>query len=208
MRASRVSVHTIFAVALVGGASLFVRGVAFADDKPQPPAPPAKPAAPAPPAAPAAAASQPAGQRGGFDLRNMGDMLVKGLEESPGCLGVERARTVSGKFVIFAWFENKKAAMAWYNNPVHVGMMGAMAGGGTPGYVPMKHISDDCGPLLAVASLVPPAPAADGAAPSGPSLAIEVYESKSAAIVTDSKARFSPTKVGELFEARTPKAAK
>src|SRR5262245_51088535 len=30
------------------------------------------------------------------------------LKATPGCLGVESARTSSGKQVIFAWFENKK----------------------------------------------------------------------------------------------------
>ena len=39
---------------------------------------------------------------------------MKGLRETPGCLGVEAARTQTGKNVIFAWFENKAAAMAWY----------------------------------------------------------------------------------------------
>ncbi|MDT4898958.1 MAG: hypothetical protein QOH25_4035 [Acidobacteriota bacterium] len=36
--------------------------------------------------------------------------LVAGLKATPGCLGVETARTDSGKSVIFAWFEDKKAA--------------------------------------------------------------------------------------------------
>lgn len=32
--------------------------------------------------------------------------LVAALKKSPGCLGVETARTASGKAVIFAWFED------------------------------------------------------------------------------------------------------
>lgn len=35
--------------------------------------------------------------------------LVAALKATPGCLGVETARTGSGKQVIFAWFENKDA---------------------------------------------------------------------------------------------------
>src|SRR5262245_39549935 len=48
-----------------------------------------------------------AGPLGGLDL-------VKGLKETPGCLGVETARTSSGKNVIFAWFEGKEAVIDWY----------------------------------------------------------------------------------------------
>ena len=43
----------------------------------------------------------------------------RGTPASPGCLGVEVAKTASGKSVIFAWFEDKKAALAWYKNDVH-----------------------------------------------------------------------------------------
>jgi hypothetical protein len=32
--------------------------------------------------------------------------LVGPLKATPGCLGVETARTASGKMVIFAWFED------------------------------------------------------------------------------------------------------
>jgi hypothetical protein len=38
-------------------------------------------------------------QRGFPDLK-----LVEGLQATPGCLGVETARTAGGKQVIFAWF--------------------------------------------------------------------------------------------------------
>ena len=40
--------------------------------------------------------------------------LVGALKATPGVFGVETARTQSGKQVIFAWFENKKAALTWY----------------------------------------------------------------------------------------------
>jgi hypothetical protein len=36
------------------------------------------------------------------------------LRATAGCPGVETAQTTSGKQVIFAWFEDKKAALAGY----------------------------------------------------------------------------------------------
>ena len=45
--------------------------------------------------------------------------LVGALKATPGVLGVETARTSGGKQVIFAWFENKKAALAWYCGDTH-----------------------------------------------------------------------------------------
>src|SRR5690242_18679538 len=45
--------------------------------------------------------------------------LVGGLKETPGCLGVETARTASGKACIFAWFEDKKALLGWYYSKMH-----------------------------------------------------------------------------------------
>src|SRR5262245_24256612 len=45
--------------------------------------------------------------------------LVAGLKATPGCLGVELARTQSGKQAIFAWFENKQAALKWYYSTTH-----------------------------------------------------------------------------------------
>ena len=50
------------------------------------------------------------------------------VKASPGCLGVETAMTNSGKMVIFAWFENKKAALAWYYSQPHQ-MLTKMSGG-------------------------------------------------------------------------------
>src|SRR5262247_79739 len=45
--------------------------------------------------------------------------LVGMLKATPGCLGVDAARTMSGKQVIFAWFENKKALLNWYYSAGH-----------------------------------------------------------------------------------------
>jgi len=78
--------------------------------------------------------------------------LVGPLKATPGCLGVETARTASGKMVIFAWFEDKKAALRWYNSEMHQQLV-RMAGPPESGHVPLAGIADDSGPILAIASL-------------------------------------------------------
>src|SRR5439155_21909338 len=64
-----------------------------------------------------------AGQTSAPPQRPAGQDLVGALKASPGCLGVETARTASGKQVIFAWFENKKAVLTWYYSDTHVALM-------------------------------------------------------------------------------------
>src|SRR3981189_1016321 len=45
--------------------------------------------------------------------------VVSAAKAWPGCLGVERGQMSSGKRVIFAWYENKKALVRWYHSEVH-----------------------------------------------------------------------------------------
>jgi hypothetical protein len=78
--------------------------------------------------------------------------LTGGLKATPGCLGVETARTASGKMVIFAWFEDKKAALRWYNSEMHQQVM-RMTAPPDPSHVPLAGIAEDSGPILAIASL-------------------------------------------------------
>jgi hypothetical protein len=78
--------------------------------------------------------------------------LVGELKKTPGVLGVDAARTMSGKYVIFAWFENKKAVVDWYYSPTHMGVMKAFAGPG-PYRKPLEHVKDDKTPILVIASL-------------------------------------------------------
>jgi hypothetical protein len=77
--------------------------------------------------------------------------LVAGLKKTPGCLGVELARTISGKQVIFAWFENRKAVLNWYRSEMHQQVMNDFF----PSYVPRKPLKDvpDDGPIMAIASI-------------------------------------------------------
>jgi hypothetical protein len=81
-----------------------------------------------------------------------GDGLVKALKESPGCLGVETARTASGKSVIFAFFENKKALMKWYFSPTHRELIESLGADYDGKRKPMEGVPDDV-PVMAVASI-------------------------------------------------------
>lgn len=78
--------------------------------------------------------------------------LPKAIRNTPGCLGVETAKTDSGKDVIFAWFENKKAVEKWYYSKTHQGSMKRFfpEGGASK---PLKGVPDDSGPILTIASI-------------------------------------------------------
>ena len=81
-----------------------------------------------------------------------GNALIAGLKATPGCLGVETARTMSGKNVIFAWFEDKKAVLNWYYSDTHQRAMKAAFPGNQP-RKPLADVPDDSGPIMAVASI-------------------------------------------------------
>ena len=78
--------------------------------------------------------------------------LVGALKATPGCLGVETARTASGKQVIFAWFENKKAVLNWYNSETHRQVMKQFFPERDHAK-PLKDVPDDSGPIMAIASI-------------------------------------------------------
>jgi hypothetical protein len=99
--------------------------------------------------------------------------LVAGLKATPGCLGVEIARTTSGKQVIFAWFENKKAALAWYYSDMHRGVAKGFFPN-APERTPMADIPDDGQPIMAIASLTPAPAGAETKMPFS-QIAIELY---------------------------------
>ncbi len=79
--------------------------------------------------------------------------LVGALKATPGVLGVDAAQTMSGKQVIFAWFENKQAVMNWYTSPVHHKLMNSFSSDGRRPDGPLAGIKDDSGPILCIASL-------------------------------------------------------
>lgn len=79
--------------------------------------------------------------------------LPSAIAETEGCLGVELAQTMSGKNVIFAWFENKKAAERWYWSETHTNAM--TFAGVTPGaHKVMANVPDE-GPIMVIASFAP-----------------------------------------------------
>ncbi len=130
-------------------------------------------------------AAQPpaAAQRGGFPD------LVGALKATPGVLGVDAGRTQSGKQVIFAWFENKKAAMNWYYSDVHRSLQKQFAGN-SPARTPMADIPDDGSPIMAIASLTfSGAPTAENPFPVS-QIAIELYKPLPGGLAAGG--RFSP----------------
>jgi hypothetical protein len=101
--------------------------------------------------------------------------LVGALKATPGCLGVETARTSSGKQVIFAWFENKSAAMKWYMSDVHQDVMKRFLPDFHSGRKPLADVTDDNAPILAIASVTFNDKAGEGQSPFK-QIAIELYQ--------------------------------
>jgi len=102
--------------------------------------------------------------------------LVAGLKATPGCLGVETARTASGKQVIFAWFENKKAVLRWYSSETHQKAMKMAFPDHTPGE-PLKGVPDNDSPIMAVASLtLGDKPEVEGTSLPIKQISIELYQ--------------------------------
>jgi hypothetical protein len=79
--------------------------------------------------------------------------LVGALKATPGCLGVETAKTDSGKQVIFAWFEDKNAVLTWYYSDTHQAVMKQFFPRRKPADEPLAAVRDDSGPIMAVASV-------------------------------------------------------
>lgn len=101
--------------------------------------------------------------------------LAAGLRATEGVLGVEVARTSSGKNVIFAWFEDKAAAKRWYYSDMHRGVMEAFANMAPEAAEPLADVPDGV-PVLCIASVTPATadrPGADGSPFS--QIAIELY---------------------------------
>jgi hypothetical protein len=141
--------------------------------------------------------------------RSGGPDLVAALTATPGCLGVETARTASGKQVIFAWFENKQAVLNWYNSDVHRKLMNGFAGGARRPDGPLAGVKDDSGPVLAIASLTMDAAAAQGgdlrAATS--QIAIELYSPLPGGIAAGGRFAPSTVRVPGLIDVPMPTPA-
>ena len=82
--------------------------------------------------------------------------LMKGLQETPGCLGVVPFSVNEGKtFVISAWFENRKAMEAWYYSKMHQDAMAKFFPGMGKDKKPFAQFTDEKSPLLVIASVTP-----------------------------------------------------
>lgn len=130
--------------------------------------------------------------------------LVGALKATPGVLGVETARTSGGKQVIFAWFENKKAVLAWYYSDTHRSVQ-RMFAPGSPARTPLADVPDDGQPILTIASLtLNGAPSATNPIPVS-QIAIELYKPLPGGLAAGG--RFSPSamKVPGLVDVPMPK---
>ncbi len=133
--------------------------------------------------------------------RNLGTTLMEGLKATPGCLGVDSAITRSGKNVIFAWFKDKKAVMAWYESETHNTAKRMFFPQDTPDYVPLAGVPDDAGPLLVIASMM--TPKGDGDAASQlPHFSIDTLTPVTPGMATSAEGSFAPPEFRALFEAR------
>ena len=142
------------------------------------------------------------GQTAAQPPRPAGPDLVGALKATPGCLGVETANTSSGKQVIFAWFENKKAVLAWYYSDTHVALMRQLAGSAAVrSREPLGDVPDE-GPVLTIASLTPNPGAAQGFS----QIAVELYAPLPGGIAAGG--RFGPAamKVRGLMDLPMPAA--
>jgi hypothetical protein len=131
--------------------------------------------------------------------------LVGALRATPGVLGVEAARTMSGKQAIFAWFENKKAALAWYYSDTHQALMLQFSGGTTRTGEPLAGVPDDGRPILAIASLTMPQSASPKDAgelrTTVTQIAIELYAPLPGGIAVGGRFAPSTVSVPGMFEA-------
>jgi hypothetical protein len=124
------------------------------------------------------------------------------LKATPGVLGVDTARTMSGKQVIFAWFEDKQAVLDWFYSETHQQAMQMFAAGASSGRTPLAGIPDDSGPILAVASMTMSEKPQVGGVPMPVSqIAIELYAPLPGGLAAGG--RFAPgsVKVPGLVEA-------
>jgi len=102
--------------------------------------------------------------------------VVSAVRATPGCLGVETGQTSSGRQVIFAWFESKKALVGWYRSDVHQRAMKAVFPNQTFDREPLPDLAEDSGPILAIVSVkLADGPRADGSAMPISSIGIELY---------------------------------
>jgi hypothetical protein len=126
--------------------------------------------------------------------------LIAALRGTPGVLGVDAASTMSGKQVIFAWFENKQAVLNWFYSDTHQAVM-RMAPGGSSGRKPLADIADNSGPILTIASLtMTDRPQVSGVQMPVSQIAIELYAPLPGGLAAGGRFAPSSVKVPGLLE--------
>ena len=102
--------------------------------------------------------------------------VLNTLKAAPGCLGVETGQTSSGRRVIFAWFESKKALVDWYHSDVHQRAMRSVFPGQVFDRQPLPELADDSGPILTIVSVkFADTPAPGATSPRIAAIGIELY---------------------------------
>ena len=79
--------------------------------------------------------------------------VVGALRAAPGCLGVDTGETASGRRVIFAWFEGKRALVDWYYSDAHQDAMRRVFPGARFDREPLPDLPESAGPILAIVSV-------------------------------------------------------
>src|SRR5204862_7753795 len=111
--------------------------------------------------------------------------------------------------VIFAWFEDKKAALAWYYSDMHRAVMKQFtppaASSDQPRHAPLADVPDDGTPILAIASvtLIDPSQMTPGAPPFR-QIAIELYRPLAGGLALGGRFAPATVKVPGLREVTIP----
>ncbi len=122
--------------------------------------------------------------------------LLDALKKIDGCLGIEPAETQSGKKVLFVWFEDKAAALRWYESEYHQTMMYRFFPNQDFGEA-MEGIAEDSGPIMAIASITPSTDQKIGQLPIS-QIAIELYGPLKGGLAFGGT--FAPAAVQELMK--------
>jgi hypothetical protein len=135
-----------------------------------------------------------AAQKGGPDL-------IGALKATPGVLGVDAGNMMSGKQVIFAWFENKDAVLKWYYSDAHQALMAQFGSARRP-TGPLADVPNDGRPVLAIASVTLTGPVPSNAADlkSVPQIAIELYAPLPGGLAVGGRFAPSTVKVPGMLE--------
>lgn len=129
-------------------------------------------------------------------MGSLGQQLIAGLNSTPGCLGADAASFASGRLVIFGWFQDKEAALAWHNSQIHKQVSTRFSGGRMMNRTPLEHIPAGV-PLMVIASVAMEPPTENS--PPQMMFGIEVYEPLPGGFSFQGGA-FSPAEFQHLME--------